>query len=54
MSKKQQNANEIIHYLEAYYIEDISLKDLAQIYFISPANLSRIFKNKRVIHRSTT
>ncbi|WP_034552312.1 helix-turn-helix transcriptional regulator [Carnobacterium funditum] len=44
--KKQQTANDIIHYLEAHYIEDITLNDLARNYYLSPTNLSRIFKEE--------
>lgn len=44
--EKQQIVNEIILYLEGHYIEDITLNSLAQEHFISPANLSRIFKEE--------
>lgn len=44
--KKKQTVNDIIHYLEAHYIEDITLNNLAQTYFLSPTNLSRIFKEE--------
>lgn len=43
---KQQLVNDIIHYLEAHYPEDITLNSLAQNYFISPTNLSRVFKEE--------
>lgn len=44
--KKQQTVKDVIHYLESNYTDDIALNDLAHIFFTSPTNLSRIFKEE--------
>lgn len=38
--------NEVIHYIEKHYMEDISLSSLADTFYLSKEHLSRLFKRE--------
>jgi AraC-like DNA-binding protein len=44
--EKQQIVNEIIHYMEKHHTEDVSLSTLSETMYISPAYISRVFKEE--------
>lgn len=44
--QKQILVNEIIHYMEKHHTEDVSLSTLSQTMYISPAYISKVFKEE--------
>ncbi|MBC1481976.1 AraC family transcriptional regulator [Listeria sp. FSL L7-1485] len=44
--QKQLLVNEIIHYMEKHHTEDVSLSTLSQTMYISPAYISKVFKEE--------
>ncbi|AIS58603.1 AraC family transcriptional regulator [Listeria ivanovii] len=44
--QKQMLVNEIIHYMEKHHSEDVSLSSLSQTMYISPAYISKVFKEE--------